>query len=64
MMMEWFVPGLFWFCYVGWSAAELHRLMGCFIRYRGIKLVIAWSAVFLLWPFTLPLLVDSLKRTW
>lgn len=67
--MEWlicnfdfFFSCLFWFCFIGWSVAELHRQTGSFKRYRGIKLVLAWSAIFLLWPLALPLFVDSLKH--
>ncbi|KFK92787.1 hypothetical protein IV04_11855 [Serratia sp. Ag1] len=57
-----YLNGIFWFCYVGWSVAELHRLAGSFRRWRGIKLALAWSVIFLLWPLALPLFVDYLKR--
>lgn len=52
------VCALFWYCFVGWCTAELHRRSGFYSRYSGAGYWISWSVMFLCWPVALPLYVD------
>ncbi|EQR22206.1 TPA: hypothetical protein KEW02_003221 [Escherichia coli] len=58
MMTESVVCALFWYCFVGWCTAELHRRSGFYSRYSGAGYWISWSVMFLCWPVVLPLYVD------
>ncbi len=58
MTTESVVCALFWYCFVGWCTAELHRRSGFYSRYSGAGYWISWSVMFLCWPVALPLYVD------
>ena len=58
MTAESVVCALFWYCFVGWCTAELHRRSGFYSRYSGAGYWISWSVMFLCWPVALPLYVD------
>lgn len=47
MMVETVVCALFWYGYVGWCTAELHRHSGFYSRYSGAKYWISWAVMFL-----------------
>lgn len=63
MMAETIVCGLFWYCFVGWCTAELHRHTGFYSRYSGAWYWISWAVIFLCWPVALPLYVDYIGGT-
>ena len=51
MTTESVVCALFWYCFVGWCTAELHRRSGFYSRYSGAGYWISWSVA-------LPVYVD------
>ena len=58
MIAETIVCALFWYGFVGWCTAELHRRSGFYSRYTGASHWISWAVMFLCWPVALPLYVD------
>ncbi|HAT2167700.1 TPA: hypothetical protein I8149_001836 [Citrobacter freundii] len=60
MMIESVLCALFWYGFVGWCTADLHRYSGFSSRYKGAKYWISWAVMFLCWPVALPLYVDYL----
>ncbi|MBA7978709.1 hypothetical protein HV134_21060 [Citrobacter freundii] len=60
MMAETVVCTLFWYGFVGWCTAELHRHSGFCSRYCGAKYWISWVVTALCWPVALPLYVDDI----
>ncbi|EAM8615970.1 hypothetical protein BHS62_25690 [Salmonella enterica] len=63
MVVESFVTLLFWYCFVGWCTAEIHRRTGFHSHYSGAKYWISWAVMFLCWPVTLPLFVNYIGET-
>lgn len=58
MILECYIAALCWYGLVGWCTAQLHCYLGFYHRYRSIKCWVAWVAIFILWPVTLPMFVE------
>lgn len=60
--MEWYIVGIYWYCWMGYTTVKLHQHFNCLQRaeYSKLKLSCSCLVLFLLWPLTLVMLEERL----